>query len=297
MTEPALTSVLHSDPSATPRPVVPGRLRWLRDPLLHFVIAGGLLFAADRALIARSDDPRRIVVGADVNREAVETFMISRGRKPNNDELEALHRVWLDNEVLYREGLALGVDKGDPAIRERVIFKALSVVDSNVKLPPIDEKGLRAWFEAHRDRYDEPARFDFQEAVRSADSSEATISALVQTLNAETGGETNASLRVFKGRPRSNLVQSYGPEFASAVESAPPGKWQAIKSRDGWRAILVDAVSPPAPAQFEKLRGMVMQDWRDAVAAEQRTAAVRTLGRKYTVTYEPMTPHEGEGEE
>ena len=35
--------------------------------------------------------------------------------------------MWLDNEVLYREGLALQVDKGDPAIRERVIFKALSL--------------------------------------------------------------------------------------------------------------------------------------------------------------------------
>ena len=92
---------------------------------------------------------------------------------PNADELEALHRVWLDNEVLYREGLALQVDKGDTAIRERVIFKALSVVDSNVKLPPADDQVLRTWFEAHRDKYDEPARYDFEEAALSGDNSEA----------------------------------------------------------------------------------------------------------------------------
>src|SRR4051812_21842732 len=131
---------------------------FLREPLLHFVVLGGLLFAADHFLVARADDPRTIVVTADVDSEAIETFAAARGRKPNAQELEALHRVWLDNEVLYREGLALGVDKGDTAIRERVIFKALSVVDSNVKLPAPDDDLLRKWFESHREKYDEPPR-------------------------------------------------------------------------------------------------------------------------------------------
>src|SRR6185369_16025511 len=133
-------------------------------------------------LIGRADDPRSIVVNAEVDSEAIETFKAVRGHEPNAEELAALRRVWLDNEVLYREGLALGVDKGDAAIRERVIFKALSVVDSNVKLPPIDDKGLRAWFEGHRDKYDDPARYDFEEAALSDDNSEAAVRAFVKAL-------------------------------------------------------------------------------------------------------------------
>src|SRR5258707_13840720 len=121
----------------------------MREPLLHFLVLGGVLFGIDHFLVGNADDPHLIVVGADVDTEAKETFQAARGREPNAEELEALHRVWLDNEVLYREGLALQVDKGDPAIRERVIFKALSVIDSNVKLPPADEKVLRVWFESH----------------------------------------------------------------------------------------------------------------------------------------------------
>ena len=192
MSQPALTSTLSAQqagalPDPAPRP---SRSGWLHEPLLHFLILGGLVFLADHLMVARADDPRRIVVGADVNHEAIETFRASRGRDPNREELEALHRVWLDNEVLYREGLALQVDKGDTAIRERVIFKALSVIDSNVKLPPIDEPALRAWFEEHRARYDQPARFDFQEAV-AGDTTEAAVRALVETLNSDAGGETN----------------------------------------------------------------------------------------------------------
>src|SRR4029078_8506627 len=96
---------------------------------------GGLLFAVDHVLIGRSDDPHRIGADADVDREAIETFTAPRGHEPTAEELKALRQVWLDNEVLYREGLALQVDKGDVAIRERVIFKALSVIDSNVEVP------------------------------------------------------------------------------------------------------------------------------------------------------------------
>ncbi|HMJ09928.1 MAG TPA: peptidylprolyl isomerase [Polyangiaceae bacterium] len=267
---------------------------WLREPLLHFVVLGGLLFAIDYALVSKNDDSQRIVVGADVNHQAVHTFEKARGRKPNPDELKALHRVWLDNELLYREGLALGVDKGDPAIRERVIFKALSVIDSQVNLPPPDDNQLRAWFEKRRSKYDEPARFDFEEAALSGNNSEAAVRDFVSQLNGGAPGDGKAGLRVFKGRPHSNLVQSYGAPFASALEKAEPGTWLALETRDGWRAVRLNATTAPKPAVYERVRGMVLHDWKDAVAAEQRTSAVRSLEKKYEIVYEEPTPCEAD---
>jgi hypothetical protein len=259
---------------------------WLREPLLHFVVLGALLFAVDHVVVGRADDPRTIVRGADVDGEARQLFKASRGREPDAEELNALRRVWLDNEVLYREGLALQVDKGDTAIRERVIFKALSVIDANVKLPPFDDKLLREWFESHRAKYDEPARYDFQEAVLGGDGSESAVRTFVAALNSGTPGDAKAGLRVFKGRPHANLVQSYGPEFAKALEDSPPGEWRAQRTRDGWRAIRVDAATPPKPAAFEPLRGVVLQDWTDATLSEQRSAAVQALAKKYTLKTE-----------
>jgi hypothetical protein len=256
---------------------------WAREPLLHFVVLGGLLFALDHFLIARSDDPRTIVVSAAVDGEARQVFKAARGREPNGEELLALRRVWLDNEVLYREGLALGVDKGDSSIRERVIFKALSVVSADLKLPPYDDASLRGWFEKNRARYDEPARYDFQEAVLSGDSSEGAVFAFVERLSRGTPGDLDAGLRVFKGRPRANIVQGYGDEFAKSLEESPAGTWRALRSRDGWRAVQLQSMSARKPAEYEPLRGVVLQDWTDATMAEQRSAAVGALARKYTV--------------
>lgn len=260
--------------------------KWLREPLLHFVVLGGLLFAVDYFIAGRADDPRTIVVDAAVDKQAREVFKSARGREPNEDELYALRRVWLDNEVLYREGLALQVDKGDSAIRERVIFKALSIIDAGLKRPPIDEKALRQWFERNRAKYDEPARYDFQEAVLAGDTSESALRAFAAALNAGTPGDAQAGLRVFKGRPHGNLVQSYGEEFAKALASSPVGEWRALPSRDGLRVMRLEAITPPRPAVFESLRGVVVQDWTDAIMAEQRTAAVRALAKKYTVKVE-----------
>jgi hypothetical protein len=263
---------------------------WLREPLLHFVLIGAALFAVDRIANAPEQALRTIVVDASVDRQALELFKQARGREPNADELYALRRVWLDNEVLYREGLALQMDKGDQTIKDRVIFKALTMVNAQLKLPPIDEAGLRAWFESNRIKYDEPARFDFQEAVIVGDSSQAAAQAFAAALDAGTPGDTQAGLRVFEGRPHATIVQSYGAEFAAALEAAAPQRWQAIRHGDGWRVVRVTAITPPRPASFEALRATVRQDWTDAVLADQRTALVREMAKKYTVKVESTAP-------
>ena len=260
---------------------------WLKEPLLHFVILGGVLFLADHLLFERRGDPRTIFVGNDVDGEQREMFKLSRGRDPNDQERAAMHRVYLDNEVLYREGLALQVDKGDQAIRERVIFKALSIIDANVKLPQIDDKGLEAWFEKNRSKYDQPARYSFDEAALSGDNSEPAVSAFVAALNSGTPGDAKAGLRVFKGRPVESLVPSYGADFPTQLDAAPiGGEWRALHTSSGWRAIRVNEVVPAKPAVFKEVRNNVFADWKDVTAADLRTAAVRAMGKKYKVIYE-----------
>jgi hypothetical protein len=262
--------------------------RWAREPLLHFVLLGAVLFALDYFLLSSAEDPNVITVDAKVDSEARAVFKAARGRDPNRAELYALRRVWLDNEVLYREGLTMQLDKGDKAIRERVIFKALSVVDASTKLPPVEDAVLRAWFESHRDKYDEPARYTFQEAVLS-DKSEAALRAFVAGLNRGDPGNVEADLRVFTARPHENLVQSYGEQFTWALERAKPGEWQVLASGQTWRAVKLDAISQPMPADYEQLRNVVLQDWTDAVLAEQRSAAVAALAKKYQILVEDGT--------
>src|SRR5262245_10494062 len=99
--------------------------RLLAEPLLHFVVLGGLVFAADHWAAARRDDPTVIVVTPQVEDEARSIFRSAQGREPTESELKTLREHWIDTEILYREGLALKLEQGDEALRERVVFKAL----------------------------------------------------------------------------------------------------------------------------------------------------------------------------
>lgn len=265
-------------------------VHWLREPLLHFLLIGALLFALDAWLTRNDVDMRVITIDAAVDRQAIEVFEKARGRAPDEEELYALRRVWLDNEVLYREGLALQMDRGDDAIRDRIIFKALSMINAGLKLPPHDDTVLRTWFEANRVKYDEPPRYDFLEAVMSGDVTEASARALAERLQAGEPGDVAAGLRVFRGRPQASLVDSYGEAFVEALNALAVGEWQVLPFRDGWRVVRVEARVAAKPAEYEALRGAVLQDWTDAVMAEQRSAAVRALTKKYTVVHREALP-------
>lgn len=264
--------------------------RLVREPLLHFIVFGALIFLGDHLLAARRDDPRLIRMGADVDREVSGIFREAKGRAPGSEELAVLRERWLDNEILYREGLALGVDRGDTAIRERVIFKALNVLQANLRLPDIDDAGLRAWFEKHRDRYDQPTRVDFLEAVLVGDKSAQAAHQFAEALNAGTRSDTESGLRVFRGRPRDNIVTSFGEDFAKALETIPSGRWTVLAASDGNHIVRVDAVVPGRRADYDTMRNAVRQDWVDLTMQELRTAAVKELAKKYTVSTDGTTP-------
>jgi hypothetical protein len=255
----------------------------LREPLVHFIVFGALVFGADHLLAAKRDGPNVIVMDAAVADEARAVFRRAMSREPTPDDMKILRQRWLDNEVLYREGLALRVDQGDSTIRERVIFKALNVMESNLTLPQSDEASMRAWFEQHRADYDEPQRFDFLEAVPLADASTADASRFAASLNTSARNGEQGNLRVFKGRPRANLVASYGEPFATALANLQPGQWHVLPSSEGPRVIRLEAIAPGEKATFETVQTQVYQDWKDASMQRLRSGALRELSKKYTV--------------
>lgn len=258
--------------------------RVAREPLAHFMVFGALIFAADHLLLTVRGNPQDIVITKEAYQEARETFVAGMKREPSPAELKTLTDRWLDNEVLYREGLTLGLDKGDPAMRDRVIFKTLSLAQAGLVLPKIDEAGLRLWFDSRRDRYDIPARFDFEEAVvAGGDATAEKLQKFAAALNAQQVPDTEGSLRIFKDRPRPNLVQSYGLAFADAIEKQPPGRWSVVESQDGPRVIRLVAVTPGQAVNFDDIKERVYKEWKESTSTQLTKTAIYEISRKYRI--------------
>ena len=261
----------------------------LREPLLHFLILGAAIFGVDQWRNAGSETASDIVVTAKVQQEAKAIFEAGMKREPKPEELKVLLDRWVDNEILYREGLQLGLDRGDSGIRDRVIFKAMSVTQAGIVLPEVDEAGLKAWFESNRERYDTPARFDFLEAAVPPDTKLDALQRFAVALNSnqdEPGIES--SLRVFRDRPRSNLLQSYGKEFTEAIEQLKPGQWQVLVSNDGPRVIRLERLKPAVAADFEAVKVKLYQDWKDEMTSQRSKELIREMGKKYQIRQESM---------
>jgi len=258
--------------------------RLLREPLTHFVVLGALIFSADQVILAQRGDPQEIVITKEAYAEARGLFVTGMKREPTDAELKVLTDRWLDNEVLYREGLALGMDRGDQAMKDRVVFKVLTATQSGLALPKIDEAGLRAWFESRRDQYDLPARFSFDEAVLvGGDSTAGNLQKFVTALNGQQAPEAEASLRIFKDRPRPSLVQSYGAPFADALEKQAIDNWAVLQSQEGARVVRLTAVTPGRPAAYDEMKERVYTDWKEFTSSQMTKAAIREIAKKYRV--------------
>ena len=95
----------------------------LRSPLLHFLAIGALLFGAQRLWLGPSPPPaeRVIIVSATHVERLARAFREETGRAPTPSELEGSIAAWVDEELLFREALALGWNRSDPVVQRRLI--------------------------------------------------------------------------------------------------------------------------------------------------------------------------------
>src|ERR1700724_3390134 len=146
--------------------------RWLREPLLHFLVAGLALFAIYRTLNPPPEQPdegKRIVITEDDLRQVQVAWRAQWQRFPTPDEMRGLVDSKIREEILYREAMALGLDKDDTIVKRRLAQKMEFLADdiSSLREPQIDE--LRAWFDKNQERFALPSLMSFHHLYFSPD--------------------------------------------------------------------------------------------------------------------------------
>lgn len=242
-----------------------------REPLVHFVLLGAAIFAIDR--VSQRPAERAIEVTAAVRAELATQWERERGVAPTDAELRTLVDAWVDDEVLYREGLARGFDVEDPLVRARIRSKMLSVLTSQVIVERPSEAELAGYFRAHAERYAEIGRIDFTHVFFT----EANSARAAETLELLRGGaspnglgETFSGGRRYRGRALADLEEAFGAEFTTGLDSVAIGEWSIRTSRFGTHVVRVDRRTAGSGADLGTARARVVEDYLD----EQRDAAV-----------------------
>src|SRR6476646_46542 len=151
--------------------------RLLREPLLHFLLLGGVLFLIFGRGGSRPPAGAEIVVtAADIQRIAA-GFSVTWQRPPSENELQGAINDYIREEVLYRTGLALGLDKDDTIIRRRIRQKMEFFLEDTVGAP--DDAELRAFFTAHADKFRTEPRIAFHQVFISSKRSDPKAEAAI----------------------------------------------------------------------------------------------------------------------
>src|SRR5512137_1593075 len=144
--------------------VKPRMQKVLKEPLLHFLVIGAVLFAAYawRNRGAQSDaGGRQVRISEGDVKWLKETWAKQWQREPNREELRGLVTEFLKEELLAREAREMGLDQNDVYVRRRLAQKVEFMVQDTSRLVEPTENDLRRFYAGNPERFSEPVRVSF----------------------------------------------------------------------------------------------------------------------------------------
>ena len=259
--------------------------RLLREPLVHFIALGALVFALFGN--ATSADERRIVIDAARVERLAGQYAQAFRRAPGADELDALIRDDVKEEVYYREALRLGLDRDDEVVRRRMRSKMEAFGDTAEEVGTPDDATLQRWLDSHQARFAGEATYAFDQRYLGADA--AGASAALSKLRA---GQDFAGMAIpipshFEAIGVGEAADLFGDGFPAALDRLPVGEWSGpVASGLGQHLVRVRARQPATKPQLSAIRQRVENDWRAAMARARGERAYRDLLDRYEVVIE-----------
>jgi hypothetical protein len=267
---------------------------WLREPLLQFLFVGALVFTAHRLWQRHAPEPQRIVVTPALRADLAQELKTELGREPNAGELAVALENWKSEEILYREGVRLGLDRDDPIVRRRMASKMLELQHDLIASRQPTSQELDQYLEQNLARYTEPPRYDFEHVFvgRSPGDALSRARALQKELAggapSEGKGDEFEAGRVLEARTSENLRQLFGENFARRLPELEVGRWNLVESVHGWHVVRLDRIAPAAPPERARLAPRLVRDWKLSQRMSSGSILQSELGQKYT--FEEKSP-------
>lgn len=271
-------------------------MKLLREPLLHFLVIGAALFGVYQWVIGDDTASEEIVVSAGQIASLQATFNRTWQRPPTTNELESLVDEYIRDEILYREGVAMGLDRDDAVIRRRVRQKMEFVSDLSADAQPTDAE-LRKFVADHSERFGGERRVSFTHVyfpagAQSADPQELErlrLALNVGTVDAATAGSPFLMGYDFRGVTGPYVARMFGDDFEKSIESATPNVWLGpVDSAYGTHLVRVTELIEERQRPFELLRDEARREWLRARKEAADNAIYAALKSRYVIKVEPQ---------
>lgn len=277
--------------------------RWLREPLVHFLVAGLALFVVYRALnpaTTAQQNSHRIELTEDDLRQLDVGWMAQWQRRPTAEEMRGLVDNKIREEILYREALAFGLDQEDTIVKRRLAQKMEFLAEDVSALRDPEAGELKVWFAQNSSRFALPGRVTFRHLYFSPDKRHEQVQEAaargLETLASKPADAPEAAHLAdpfmfqdyYGDRTPEQVANVFGGKFAESLFQLKAGAWQGpIESGLGWHLIWVDSLTPGRVPAFAEVEPSSMKsEWM----ADQRAEAKRKMFEVMKACYEIVLP-------
>ncbi len=259
----------------------------IREPLVHFLVAGAALFLLMDQFGADDSDSRRITIDGAKVASLAEQWQQTWRRPPSSAELDSLIRDYIKEEIYYREAIRLGLDAEDPVIRRRLRTKMEFLETAQAENIPPTEADLRRFYEAQKERYAQAPIYSFEQRYLGGDvnAAEMAVGALKAGKQVEVAPLDVPA--VMNAATSEGISRIYGDDFTQSLRDLPIGSWAGpVRSGFGWHVVRVSRVTATRIPPLEKVRQDVSNDWRAQTRSGREANAYNALLDGYDIRIE-----------
>jgi hypothetical protein len=267
----------------------------LKEPLPHFLLIGMLLFLLYGKVAPPFNDANRITVTQSGIATLASQFQATWSRPPTPAELQGLVDSYVRDEILFREGVALGLVKDDPVIKRRVRQKLEILIEEEGGSGTPSDAELTAYLNQNAAKFQMPPVLSFAQVLFDpatyGDTLESALSASIAALNGGAPAESQGKPSMLPGRVEKLaldlVVREFGDEFGKALETVPTGQWIGpVPSGFGVHLVYISERKPGYLPALEEARKAVTREWEN----DRREAALANhyagLLKEYDVVIE-----------
>jgi len=278
----------------------------LREPLLQFLLIGAVLFGLYRLPFSDSVSAsnNRITIGAGEIEQLRAMFLKQRQRPPTDEELRGLIDAHVQEEVLYREALAMGLDRDDTIVKRRLAQKLEFLTEDLSDAGSPTDAQLAAFFTEHGDRYQVPGRVSFvhvyfstakrgKRAEQDAKNDLARLHAGAPAKSIDEMGDMFLLDYVYKDAAPEDIEKVFGQSFAEELVKLSEREWHGpIVSGYGLHLVNVSERRTSRAAAMDAVREQVKRDWLETQRRQIKEETFKKLRERYEVVIDEKAVHE-----
>ncbi|NOR55866.1 MAG: hypothetical protein GQ531_06630 [Sulfurovum sp.] len=267
----------------------------LREPLFHFLLIGAVFFFVFSQMNTGEDEnsPQIIITKAKIETLA-NNFAKAKGRLPSPQEMKIQLEYDIREQVLYREAMAMGLDKDDMIIRRRLTQKMKYLFNDLGVVGKASEEELKKFVADHPSKFMVPATISFAQVYFEPSEHETTLvedaNALLEKLRISTVKESiglgDRSLLPydFRNERKTDIDSMFGKEFTKQAFSSPTNSWEGpFESAYGVHLIYIHERTEDHLPPLADIRERAQREWMSLKQHEVNEIFYQSLHQRYEI--------------